>query len=72
MPNSIISLIAAKQTVINMAINEVNLFSIKYWYSDILLKNVNIYSVDKTFRVFNIMYFNRTEYNTIFLYASSG
>ena len=35
---TITSVIAAKETIINIAINEVNVFSIKYCYRDILLK----------------------------------
>ena len=45
-------------------------------YSDILLKNINfIFPIDKTFRVIEIMDFNRTEptcYSTIFPYASNA
>ena len=55
----IASVIAAKQIVIN----EVNVFSIKHRYRDILLKkNVNfVYYVDKTFLVIKIMDFDRAE-----------
>ena len=52
------------------AINKAYVFSIKYCYSDILMKNINfIYFVDR------IMDFNRAEpmcYRTNFPYASSG
>ena len=69
---TIISVIAAKQTVIN----DVYDFSIKYRYSTISLKNHNFnYSVDKTFGVIKIMDFNRTGprcYSPIFPYASFG
>ena len=62
--------------LINITTNEVSVFSIKYRYNDILLKNINfIYSVDKTFRVFRIMDFNINEptcYSSSFPYASSG
>ena len=55
--NTISSVIAAKQTVIN----EVYVYSIIYRYSDILLNNHNfIYSVDKSFWVIKIMDFDRT------------
>ena len=57
-------MIAAKQTIKTIAINEVKVFSIKYRYSysDIfLLKHNIIYSVDKTFFVIRITDFNKNE-----------
>ena len=41
--NTIKSVNAAKQRVINITINEVNVFSIIYGYSDILLKKQNLH-----------------------------
>ena len=63
-----ISVIAAKQTVIN----EVNVFSIKYHFCDILSKKHTvmnfIYSIDKTFQVIKIMDFRLSPHATVLFF----